>query len=305
MSDVLVVGSGLIGTSIGLALAGERDVCLSDASDVHLRAAVARGAGRAWDGREPAAVVVVAVPPARTAARLVELMQQRVGRTYTHVAGVQAPVQEQVLSGPGTARFVGSHPMAGRELAGPAAAAGDLFLGRRWAVCPTPSSAPDAVQAVERLAIACGAVPVRLPADEHDAAVALVSHLPHAVSALLAGMLRGDQGRTLDLAGPGLADMTRIAAGDPELWLQVLAANATRVGPLLTELARAMSVAAALLGQLAGTAPGQGEPADPVTALRGVLERGRQGRALVPVKRGLLDSGFASVRVVLRRVTAR
>lgn len=296
MSDVLVVGTGLIGASIGLALRGERDVCLTDADPAHLHTAIELGAGRAWDGTEQAALVVVAVPPAVTADRLVAMIRQRAGRTYTHVASVQSPIERAVQQRSPTAAFAGSHPMAGREKAGPGAAGAELFWGRRWAICPTPESSPAAVLAVEELVAACGAVPVRVRAAEHDASVALLSHLPHAVSMLLAGMLTA--GQDLQLAGPGLADMTRIAAGDVELWLQVLSANAELVAPLISALAGDLVHTADLLAELAG----RDAPARPDLQweLRHLLERGRQGRTRVPVKRGLVESGFASIAVVLR-----
>ena len=308
MSDVLVIGSGLIGASIGLALAGLRDVCLSDAEPAAVETAVRVGAGRAWDGSEPAELVVVAVPPGVTATTLAAAMRAGLAKTYTHVASVQSRVQREMETFDlDLTVLVGSHPMAGRELGGASSAVADLFQGRSWALCPHPASSQLAVDAVAALATACGAVPVLLPPREHDEAVALVSHVPHLAAAAVAALLLppAAAASALSLAGPGLVDVTRVAAGDPSLWQQVLEQNAALVAPLARRLGEDLLATAALLDGLAAAA--QGSEASPGgqderrrAALVEVLERGRSGRALVPVKRGVQDTGFSSVSVVLR-----
>ena len=136
-------------------------------------------------------------------------------------------------------RYVGSHPMAGSEQSGPLGARADLFDGRAWAVTPHPSSRPDAVDAVERLAQASGAFAVRMTPAEHDEAVAMISHVPQVASSVVAGLLTTAAEDHLVLAGQGLRDVTRIAAGDPVLWSQILSANAEPVARLLHEAAEA------------------------------------------------------------------
>ena len=302
MSDVLIVGCGLIGTSIGLALqAAGRDVQLQDDLPAVTREAAARGAGRVWDGAEAADVVVVAVPPRATAGVLHELQRLGVGRTFTHVASVQSHVQREVEAlGCDMSLLVGGHPLAGRETSGPGAATGDLFVGRPWALCPTPASSAQALGTVRSLVLDCGADPVLLPAQEHDASVALLSHLPQVTASALAGSLAGAAGgASLQLSGPGLVDTTRLAASDPDLWSQILELNAAHVAPLARALAERLDGLAEALEEL-GVAAGTGDGQSAGARLRRFLVEGNEGRALVPVKRGALSEAFAPVRVSVR-----
>lgn len=304
MSDVLVVGTGLLGTSIGLALQGSRlgDVTLHDRDPAALAVAVRRGAGRLWDGVERAGLAVVAVPPAVTAATLVALQKLNVAATYTHVASVQSHVQAEIeTSSSDPSVVVGGHPLAGREVSGPESALADLFVGRPWAVCPARSAQPSAVAAVEALARACAGTPHLMDAAEHDRAVALLSHLPHVVASALAGaLLSAGTGDAMVLAGPGLVDTTRLAAGDADLWLEILEANAAHVAPAVAAVGQALTRLAAALDDL-------GDPrSSAVVAERArhdvhqALRSGNAGRALVPVKRGETSGAFASVRVQLQ-----
>ena len=288
-ADLLVVGTGLIGTSLGLALRGGARVLLADADPVALVVAVDRGAGEPWDGRETVTTAVVCTPPGVVAGEVARL--QGVSRTQTHVSSVQAAVQAGVDALCDPATVCGSHPMAGRERSGPGAATGQLFAGRPWVLCPGPSTSVRALADVAELVAACGATPVRLGPGEHDAAVALVSHLPQlAASALAAQLLAGGRDAAA-LAGPGLQDSTRIAGSDPGLWREVLRLNAGNVAPLLAGLARDLTAASDALGLVAA---GDDGALDDVVA---VLRRGVDGRALVPVKRGERDAAFVSVAV--------
>ncbi len=283
-ADLLVVGTGLIGTSLGLALHGRADVLLTDTDPAALATAVARGAGRAWDGAGAARVAVVCTPPVAVAGQVLRL--QGVVRTATHVSSVQAPVQAALAAaGCDLQAVCGSHPMAGRERSGPDAAVATLFAGRPWVLCPGPATSALALADVEALVTMTGATPVRLSPERHDAAVALVSHLPQvAASALAAQLLRGSLDAT-SLAGPGLQDATRIAASDPELWREVLRLNSSDVAPLVRALSDDLGAVADALDA--------GDDG-PVLAL---LARGAQGRALVPVKRGERDAAFTAVAV--------
>ena len=293
---LLVVGTGLIGTSIGLALGTPQDVVLVDADEGHLAAAVARGAGSRWDGA-PVHHAVLAVPPGRIAAELALLQQRDVASTYSHVSSTQAVLQAEIqTNGSQTSSVCGSHPMAGRERSGPTAAGADLFVGRPWALCPSAETSSAALAATRALALECGSDPVVLTAQEHDAAVALVSHLPQvaasAVAAVLLGAPRAPDGDgLLRLSGPGLQDTTRIAASDPALWTDVLRQNAAAVAPLVRALAAELDRAADALARLAD---GDGTGSREVEAL---LARGRAGRERVPVKHGEQDSAFARVAI--------
>jgi prephenate dehydrogenase len=308
MSDVLVVGCGLIGTSIGLALRGEATVLLQDRDSTNVDIAVARGAGEPWDGFQRVDLVVVATPPRFVAPQLKSLQDRDVARTYTHVASVQSKVQREVEAlACELSTIVGSHPLAGRESSGPAAATSDLFVGRPWALCPAPGSSRSAVEAVRWLAVACGASPVELAADRHDAAVALLSHLPQVAARAQARVLgeeqrareAGDPASASDvtavLSGPGLVDTTRLAASDAGLWTDILTLNAERVAPVVRGLADSLAALAGALEQHAGADPAGRAATEQV--VHAFLVRGNAGRALVPVKRGELSEAFGRVGV--------
>lgn len=289
-ADLLVVGSGLIGTSLGLAVPDGWQVLLADRSTEVVAAACARGAGRPWDGASPARLAVVCVPVGAVAPVVRDLLAAGVARTLTHVGSVQAAVQEQLAElGCDPAPVCGGHPMAGRERGGPGAATADLFAGRPWVLCPSPSTGAVALQDVTDLAAAVGAEPVVMDPQAHDAAVALVSHLPQVAASALAARLVG--GATA-LAGPGLQDSTRVAASDPSLWRDVLRLNAGNLAPLVRALADDLAVAAAALEALAA---GVGDPAP----LEDLMRRGAAGRGLVPVKRGERDAAFVTVAVAV------
>ncbi len=307
---LLIVGTGLIGASIGLALADPSGVVLADDDEDSLAVALARGAGRVWDGRERVEHVVLAVPPGAVAAALLRLQAGSIATTYSHVASAQSAVQAEVEAlDVDAASLCGSHPMAGRERSGPEAATAELFTGRPWALCPSPSTSRAALAATRRLAVDCGAEPVELSAADHDAAVALVSHLPQVAASAVAAQLLAGRAGPVRLAGPGLQDTTRIAASDPALWVQVLTQNAAAVAPLVRGLADELATAADALESLAARAaagPGAAQAAGAdgaalaaLAALADLLERGRRGRALVPVKRGERDAAFAPVAIAV------
>ena len=287
-AGLLVVGTGLLGTSVGLALRGDTDVLLTDRDPAAVATATSRGAGRPWDGAEAADHVLLAVPPAVVAAELVRLQRLGVGRTWSHVCSVQAPVQDAAqAAGADLAALCGTHPMAGKESSGPDAASADLFLGRPWALCPSERTGALALTAARSLAERCGGVPLELPAEEHDRAVALASHLPQVTASALAAVLLARSAGEVRLAGPGLQDTSRIAASAPAMWVEVLSQNAGAVAPLVRELAAELDRAAAALEAL-----DRG-------AVEDLLVRGNAGRALVPVKRGGHDRDFAVVGVTV------
>lgn len=301
MTTVLVLGTGLIGTSLGLALGqaseGPYDVLLDDLDPDNLRAAVERGAGRPWDRTEPVDLVVAAGPPRAIPAQLHAAQRMGLASTYTHVSSVQSQVQREVEAlNCDASSIVGGHPLAGRETSGPTGARADLFLGRPWAVCPSAASSSTSRDAVRALALAVGAVPVDVTAEEHDHAVAVLSHLPQVVASALAGQLVAD-GAALgtlrtELSGPGLADTTRLAASAQGLWTEILTANRAFVAPAVRTLTADLEALAAALD-------GVGADGGHTEAVAAFLERGNRGRALVPVKRGVRDVGFARVAVTV------
>jgi prephenate dehydrogenase len=290
---VLIVGSGLIGTSVALALRAKgAEVWLSDRDEATARLAADLGAGTVVpdlrDAKGIAEVAVLAMPPAAVAAVLAQAQECAVADVYTDVASVkELPVRRARERGCDLETYVPGHPLAGRERHGPAAARADLFLGRTWALCPLPETSPDAVAAVTALAVACGADPVSADPAAHDRWVALVSHAPHLVAAAMAARLAPSSvsADALRLAGQGLRDVTRIAAGDSELWTQILSANAGPVAGILAAVADDLAAAARALAD-----------ARDVTEL---LDRGRAGVERIPGKHGGQPRSFTVVQVVI------
>ncbi len=285
LGPVHVIGAGLLGTSIGLALrrAGV-EVWLSDTHDDHVRTAAGLGAGvPVPDGGVPA-LVVVSVPPTAIAGAVVHALAT--GAVVTDVGSVKGqPLAEiaDLVAPEVLTRYVGSHPMAGSERSGPLAGSAALFDGRPWAVAAHEASAPDAVAAVEALATACGAVVVPMTPQQHDQAVARTSHLPHLMAVLVAGQLTDVDRADLALSGQGVRDVTRIAAGDPALWRQIIQGNAPAVRLLLDD------VRAHLDGLI--------DALDQPDALDAVLRRGVAGTQVIPGKHGGPAEETASVHV--------
>lgn len=287
---VLVVGSGLLGASVGLALgrAGVT-VWLDDLDPRVLAEAVELGAGQRWepDMGQPA-LVVVAVPPSSAGAvmaRATELSDAVV----TDVTSVKvAPLAEAIAGGADSSRLVGGHPMAGREMSGPGAARMDLFDDRPWVVTPLADTSAASVQVVVDLATTCGALPIMMDPREHDEAVALTSHAPQVISSLLAARLLEADSRAVSVSGQGLRDMTRIAGSAPILWQEILSANTVSVVDVLDAFAADLS---AFVEDLR-----EGDRHDVGQA----LIRGVQGRERIPGKHGDAATAYDVVSAVVK-----
>ncbi|UZN01517.1 prephenate dehydrogenase [Cellulomonas sp. S1-8] len=299
---VRVVGTGLLGASVGLALRLHGvDVQLVDPSRTALALARDVGAGTPVGPASPAPVlVVVAAPPDVTAGAVVAALADHPDAVVTDVASVKGHVLAELrASGADLTRYVGSHPMAGRERSGPSAAVPDLFLGRPWVITGSGASREDAVLAVRHLAVDVGAVPVVMDADAHDAAVAAVSHVPQLVSSLVAGRLRDVDDAALALAGQGLRDVTRLAASDPALWTSILAANAGAVRDVLVALRADLDgVVGALDLAAAAAGPEDVEPGALATIARAIADGGT-GVARIPGKHGGAHRQYAVVTVLV------
>lgn len=307
---VLVIGTGLLGTSLGLALRELGvEVLLADTSPATLHLARDMGAGRpapadGGDAHAAAApaLVVVATPPDVVVPVVAGALRDHPGAVVTDVASVKGEIAAGVraLVGDAATRYVGSHPMAGRERSGPAAADADLFQGATWVICPhEPVDSPRhqaAVAEVRALAMAVGALPRMMAADEHDQAVALVSHLPQLLSSLTAARLRDVRPESLGLAGQGLRDVTRIAASDPMMWSAILAANAAAVLPH----ARAVHAELGAVVEALETSSTQGVGAPGVMRVfAGAIEHGRQGVSRIPGKHGGAARRYGEVMVFI------
>jgi prephenate dehydrogenase len=285
---VLVIGCGLIGTSIALALREhDVDVHLDDISRSNLELAVSRGAGTTDPPAAPD-LVVVAVPPSQVVDTVAHALHTWPDAVVTDVASVKSDLATRIAALPGADRYVGSHPMAGSERSGPMAASARLFEGRPWAVTPTDAvgerSATQSTRLVEAVAELVGAVPITMDAESHDRAVALVSHVPHVLSVLAAARLADAPTSHLSLAGAGLRDVTRIAGSDTALWSDILRSNSGEIRHLLEQVRDDLDH---LIGSI-------GEPG---SELSDVLETARAGTRLIPGKHGEVPTELASVFV--------
>ena len=308
---VLIIGTGLLGTSLALALrAAGVDVQLSDTSPTSLALARDMGAGTLCgkDSPEPQ-VVVVATPPDVTANVVIAQLTAHPNAVVTDVASVKERVVAEVRARAGAEarRYVGSHPMAGRERSGAGAADSDLFAGRPWVVVGQ-DSAPEAELVIRNLAVDVGATPVRMGAAEHDAAVAAVSHMPQLIASLVAARLEELGEGALALSGQGLRDVTRIAASDPRLWSAIIVGNAgpvadllRRIGDDLGTLIKGIEAAACEPGSPEYTAPGATHAIAPgaVGAVTDIMTRGNTGRARIPGKHGGAPRRYAEVQVLV------
>jgi len=308
---LLVVGAGLMGTSLGLAVrrAGGT-VHLHDRDPQRVALAASLGAGDAC--AEPDAgeacgafdVAMAAVPPRLTASVCIGLLRSGVADVVSHMASVQANIQAEVeTSETELSSFVGSHPVAGRETTGPAGADAGLFQGRPWALCPPAGASAEAVAAVSRLILAVGGVPIQLGAQQHDELLARVSHVPQLVASALAATLL-DRPEAAALAGPGLRDMTRLADSPAQMWSEIVSANAPAVRAALDALAVHLDGVRRRLDDRpdAGVGDGLGDGSDddaPARAVADLIERGHAGRALLPGKHGRPARLLASVLVVI------
>ncbi len=254
---IALVGLGLIGGSIARALRANRDrepctlVAWTPRGDGP-RAALAAGAvddvaPDLASAVQSADLVVLAAPPVATLAlldALAALPPDRLapGTTVTDVASTKGLIVARATAL--GLRFVGGHPMAGRETAGFAAASPDLFAGRPWVVVPAEAAGPADVARVEDLAWRCGASPVRMDAVTHDALTAAISHVPLVAAAALLEAVAGPPGTEAPgdwqaarlLASTGWRDATRLARGDPAMGAGILATNAPAVAARLRVL---------------------------------------------------------------------
>ena len=245
-----VVGLGLIGASVALALQEQGwTVSGVDHDEEITSVALSTGVISLTELSSDADLVVIAVPAgvvASVAASILESIDSP-SLIVTDVAGVKGSIVDRVLD----PRFLGGHPMAGSELRGLSGARSDLFAGSTWVLTPTDRTSAEAYSVLHGVLREIGANVVAISADDHDRLVAVASHVPH----LLAGSLMNEASQVaeqdavlLQLAAGGFRDMTRIAAGDPSIWPDILFENREAVAQSLSSLeARLRGLREALL----------------------------------------------------------
>ncbi|MBL7500398.1 prephenate dehydrogenase/arogenate dehydrogenase family protein [Frankia sp. CNm7] len=311
---VLVVGSGLIGTSVGMALRRHgTDVLLHDRRPAQTAVAASRGAGRVWpfpdprpagivrprsaggaddlaadvgalvaDARQAVDHVVIAVPPRDVGRTLLAWQRLLPEATFSDTASVKVePLTDAERLGADMSRICGAHPVAGRERGGPEWALQDLFANRPWVITPSAATSPLAERHARLVAVGCGAWVTRLDPHTHDFALGLLSHLPHIVASAIAARLAGMPEDLARLAGPGLMDFTRIAGANADLWTEIVEANASPLADLLDDVIADLGRVRDALG--AGTGGGGG--AAPV--VESLFQLGNTGRDRLEAARSL------------------
>jgi prephenate dehydrogenase len=288
ISSVRIVGSGLIGTSIGLALTA-LGVSV-EMLDIDPRAqSLAQDLVKSAKVREPD-LVILALPSDSLLEALEEQLKINSESRFIDIGSVKTkPLLDVSRSSLLASRFLATHPMAGREVGGAESARADLFQSRTWVYTPSDLNGapvePQLLVAGLWLIEALGAVPVAMSAQEHDRAVALISHLPQAVASLLAAQLASGQASDLELAGAGLRDTTRIAASNSTLWDEILTSNSKEILPLLINLQSDLQSMIASL-EAGGS-------------VASYIEKGNSGRALIPGKHGGVAREYTHLPVVI------
>ncbi|MFH8466912.1 prephenate dehydrogenase [Streptomyces sp. NPDC017991] len=299
MRTALVIGTGLIGTSAALALTGRGVVVhLADHDPGQARTAAALGAGTDEEPAGPVDLAIIAAPPAHVATALADAMRDGVARAYLDVASVKGgPRRELEALGLDLSAYIGSHPMSGREKSGPLAATADLFEGRPWVLTPTRDTDTEVLNLALELVSFCRAVPVVMDADAHDRAVALVSHMPHLVSSMVAARLENAEEAAVRLCGQGIRDVTRIAASDPRMWIDILSANPGPVADLLADVSADLDETVQALRALQSSDEAKRRVG--TTGIEDVLRRGNAGQIRVPGKHGTAPATYESVVVLI------
>jgi prephenate dehydrogenase len=235
-----IVGTGLIGASVGLAAraAGVTEVHGWDVDPEALQVAVAREAVEPAASLEEAVadaeLAVVAAPVAQLPLEVGAVLAASSKATVTDVGSTKGPVTQAVVD----ARFIGGHPVCGSHTHGAAHANAELFRGATWFLTPVAATDPQRYRLLHGFVASLGAVPVAVDPQAHDRLVALTSHLPHALANLLlnqAGASRIDGHEPLAAAGGSLRDMTRVAGANPRIWVDIFLDNADALGTALAE----------------------------------------------------------------------
>lgn len=279
-----IIGAGLIGASIGIGLTAEGwRVTIADANGETQRLARSIGAGSAPGMDEPE-LVIVATPPGVTPDVVTEALATWPHAVVVDVASVKAPIAAAAASSGHGHRYVGSHPMAGREVSGALAAQGDLFRARPWVICPGLAT-DEAVALVRRVADALQCDVVEMDAAAHDRAVARVSHAPQAAASAVAAALGPLGADDVALAGQGLRDVTRIAASHPAMWSDIATLNRAALVETLDHIVAELDSV---------------RQADDIgAAMTALIERGRSEVARIPGKHGGAARAWEPVTVIV------
>jgi prephenate dehydrogenase len=284
LTKVRIVGSGLIGTSIGLGLV-QRGVSVEMVDSDPKSQALANDLVGRVEVTAPD-LVVLAMPSSQLSEVINDEFALNPHSTFIDVGSVKGEVELQVKTIPALSRsFLPTHPMAGREIGGTGSARADLFQGRSWILTPSQELEADAKAVVLELISLLGATPIELSAVDHDRAVAKISHLPQIAASLIAKQLTGTPAEWMELAGQGLRDTTRIAASDESLWKEIIFSNRAELEQLLINLQNDLGAMVAAL--------------DDPEKIAALIAAGRVGRALIPGKHGGKAREYSYLPIVI------
>lgn len=289
-SSVEVVGGGLIGTSIALKLAKNGvGVRVSDVQPGREKVANSLLGSSLLATSSSVECVIVATPVDALSTVISEVLQRDAHSIVIDIGSIKTkvihevwtklahlPKQRELLE-----RYVPTHPMAGREVAGPEGARSDLFEGRVWAITPHAAASRTNIALVGELLGELGAMSCELTPEAHDRQVAMTSHLPQLLASLLASTLHAP----LELAGQGLRDMTRLAHSEASMWAPILEGNQDEVLPLLDEIVKSINVLK--------------DKKFNRESILALMNRGLEGASLVPGKHGGVPRNYGVLSVVI------
>ena len=284
LANVRIIGSGLIGTSIGLGLV-QQGIAVEMVDSDPSAQALAKDLIGGVAVIDPD-LVIFALPTSRLSQVIQDEIALNPQSTFMDVGSVKNEVVLYIQTFPGlSARFLPTHPMAGREIGGASSARADLFQGRSWILTPEADCVPESKKLVLELIECLGATPIELSALDHDAAVAKISHLPQIAASLVAKQLTGTPLEWMELAGQGLRDTTRIAGSDEQLWKEIIYSNRSEISVLLTSLQN----------DLAQMIQALDDPAE----IASLIAAGRAGKAMIPGKHGGIAREYAYLPIVI------
>jgi len=283
---VRVIGAGLIGTSIALAL--KQAGCKLQMIDIDPMAE--KLANKLVDGRdlEVTDVIIICVDLANNKSQILKALNDNKESIVIDVASVKSNlIQEVTELSDNSQNFVSSHPMAGREVGGGHSARADLFKGRAWIGIESDKTSQKAKDSLEYVVKNCGATLYWFSDREHDEIVARISHLPQVISSSLGSLINESSESSLNLAGQGLRDVMRLAASDANLWSQLLIENAESVSTNMKQMIRKIQQLDSLI---------ESRNHDGVTRF---FTEANDGFKKIPGKHGLASRNYATLSVVI------
>ena len=285
-NTVRVIGAGLIGTSVALALkSAGKQVEMEDIDQHNLK--IASDLVKSTKIEQPD-LILIAVPIENTQEIVINTLSSNQSSVVCDLSSVKSELKVEVAKlSDKASRFLSLHPMAGRESSGAESARADLFDGRAWIGIENPAASKSTITVVEELIKICKGSLYWFSADEHDQIVAKLSHLPQILSSALAGELLELSEQQLNIAGQGLRDVTRLAKSNPNLWAEIILQNKPSVLSSLDSLIRNLNN---LRKDLAVSNK---------SSIIEFLRKGAAGKSKIPGKHGAKEREYSYLPIVI------